>query len=112
MRSTRTNVKTKIIVALSAGFLCAASVGVLAGAPQDPSAPKKSEQTSAGDSSTSLNDQTELAVTVYNSNIALVRDVRQIAMPTRIVSAEIHGYRRHRESCDGTFSFAHRSDEA
>jgi hypothetical protein len=79
---SRTNVKTKIIVALSAGFLCAASVGVLVGAPQDPSAPKSSEQTGAGDSSTSLNDQTELAVTVYNSNIALVRDVRQISMPS------------------------------
>ena len=28
-----------------------------------------------------LKDQTDLAVTVYNSNIALVRDVRQIALP-------------------------------
>ncbi len=33
------------------------------------------------DQSTTLNDQTELAVTVYNSNIALVRDVRQLQMP-------------------------------
>jgi hypothetical protein len=31
--------------------------------------------------STSLGDQTELAVTVYNSNIALVRDVRQLQLP-------------------------------
>jgi hypothetical protein len=31
---------------------------------------------------TSLNDQTDLAVTVYNSNIALVRDVRQLQMPS------------------------------
>jgi hypothetical protein len=30
---------------------------------------------------TTLNDQTDLAVTVYNSNIALVRDVRQITLP-------------------------------
>jgi hypothetical protein len=28
-----------------------------------------------------LKDQTDLAVTVYNSNIALVRDVRQVALP-------------------------------
>jgi hypothetical protein len=28
-----------------------------------------------------LNDQTDLAVTVYNSNIALVRDVRQLQLP-------------------------------
>src|SRR6266851_4041036 len=35
-----------------------------------------------GDQSTSLNDQTDLAITVYNSNIALVRDVRQLALPS------------------------------
>jgi len=29
-----------------------------------------------------LHDQTDLAVTVYNSNIALVRDVRQLALPS------------------------------
>jgi len=34
------------------------------------------------DQSTSLSDQTDLAVTVYNSNIALVRDVRQLQLPT------------------------------
>lgn len=32
------------------------------------------------DQSTSLNDQTDLNVTVYNSNIALVRDVRNLAL--------------------------------
>ena len=31
--------------------------------------------------SATIKDQTELAVTVYNSNIALVRDVRQVALP-------------------------------
>jgi len=31
---------------------------------------------------TSLNDQTDLNVTVYNSNIALVRDVRQLVLPS------------------------------
>jgi hypothetical protein len=30
---------------------------------------------------TTLDDQVDLAVTVYNSNIALVRDVRQLALP-------------------------------
>src|SRR3974390_1967582 len=34
------------------------------------------------DQATTLNDQTELAVTVYNSNIALVRDVRQLQLPS------------------------------
>jgi hypothetical protein len=43
----------------------------------------KDQQKSAGDDqSTNLNDQTDLAVTVYNSNIALVRDVRQLALPS------------------------------
>jgi hypothetical protein len=37
---------------------------------------------SGPDQATSLNDQTDLAVTVYNSNIALVRDVRQLTVPT------------------------------
>ena len=37
---------------------------------------------SAQDQSTTLSDQTDLAVTVYNSNIALVRDVRQLQLPT------------------------------
>ena len=32
--------------------------------------------------STTLNDQTDLNVTIYNSNIALVRDVRQLTLPT------------------------------
>ena len=31
--------------------------------------------------STTLGDQTDLALTVYNSNIALVRDVRQLSLP-------------------------------
>jgi hypothetical protein len=35
----------------------------------------------APDQSTSLNDQTDLNVTVYNSNIALVRDVRNLMLP-------------------------------
>ena len=43
---------------------------------------KDSARTPAtADQSTSLNDQTDLAVTVYNSNIALVRDVRQLTLP-------------------------------
>ena len=37
---------------------------------------------SAPDQATSLSDQTDLNVTVYNSNIALVRDVRQLTLPS------------------------------
>src|SRR5262245_12270344 len=34
------------------------------------------------DQATGLNDQTDLSVTVYNSNIALIRDVRNLSLPT------------------------------
>src|SRR5712691_3617798 len=43
---------------------------------------KEAARATAGDQSTSLNDQTDLNVTVYNSNIALVRDVRQLTLPS------------------------------
>src|SRR5206468_2931879 len=36
---------------------------------------KEAPRPNAGDQATSLNDQTDLNVTVYNSNIALIRDV-------------------------------------
>lgn len=43
---------------------------------------KDAAQIAASDPSTSLSDQTDLAVTVYNSNIALIRDVRQLRLPS------------------------------
>jgi len=43
---------------------------------------KEAGRAAAGDQSTSLNDQTDLNVTVYNSNIALIRDVRNLALPS------------------------------
>src|ERR1700730_2895468 len=36
--------------------------------------------------STTLRDQTDVNVTVYNSNIALVRDVRQLTLPSGMFS--------------------------
>ena len=43
---------------------------------------KESSRVATADQTTTLNDQTDLAVTVYNSNIALVRDVRQLQLPS------------------------------
>src|SRR6202035_1333937 len=43
---------------------------------------EKEARPSSPDQATSLNDQTDLAITVYTSNIALVRDVRQLVLPT------------------------------
>src|SRR5260221_667345 len=42
---------------------------------------KESSHSAMADQSTTLADQTDLAVTVYNSNIALVRDVRELHLP-------------------------------
>ena len=42
---------------------------------------KEAPRATAPDQSTSLNDQSDLNVTVYNSNIALVRDVRNLTLP-------------------------------
>ena len=42
---------------------------------------QEKEASRAADQSTTLNDQTELAVTVYNSSIALIRDVRELQLP-------------------------------
>src|SRR5579859_651801 len=44
-------------------------------------AAQEKEARAAQDQATSLSDQTDLAVTVYNSNIALVRDVRNLSLP-------------------------------
>ena len=38
-------------------------------------------QTADGTITTTLTDQSDLSVTVYNSNLALVRDVRQLTLP-------------------------------
>ncbi len=67
-----------MVLLLTAGVLYSATRGRHAGAQE-----KEAARAAAnGDQSTSLHDQTDLAVTVYNSNIALVRDVRQLALPS------------------------------
>ncbi len=73
-----------IMSGLSAVVLAAGGAALLAGGRQDASprqAQKESVQATS-DAASSLADQTELAVTVYNSNIALVRDVRQLNLPS------------------------------
>jgi hypothetical protein len=44
--------------------------------------PKVASAPSAPDESTTQSDQTELSVAVYNSNVALIRDVRQLQIPS------------------------------
>src|SRR5208282_4013643 len=43
---------------------------------------KEASRAATAEQTTTLNDQTDLAVTVYNSNIALIRDVRQLQLPS------------------------------
>ena len=45
---------------------------------------KEAPRETAGGPSTTLNDQTDLSVTVYNSNIALIRDVRNLSLPSGV----------------------------
>jgi hypothetical protein len=68
----------------AATILALLTTGVLYTAAHSRRGPQEKDSarsTAASDQSTSLSDQTDLAVTVYNSNIALVRDVRQLTLP-------------------------------
>ena len=46
------------------------------------SASQAPAQAAAGNITTTLADQSDLALTVYNSNLSLVRDVRQLTLPS------------------------------
>jgi hypothetical protein len=69
--------KTRIGLALAAVLIAAAALTSHHVAPTAQAAPA----TGAGQDSSTLDDQVDLAVTVYNSDIALVRDVRQLQLP-------------------------------
>src|SRR5438309_8024505 len=54
------------------------------GKPEAHTQEREAPRETAGGPSTTLNDQTDLSVTVYNSNIALVRDVRNLSLPSGV----------------------------
>ena len=62
-------------------LLAGAAAIVALAAAAGPTAPAAEQAGIAGSPAATLQHQTDLAVTVYNSNIALVRDVRQIDLP-------------------------------
>src|SRR5437667_2649502 len=69
---------TSMVALLAAvAMLYPAARGNKVYASQEKEAPR-----ATADQTTSLNDQTDLNVTVYNSNIALIRDVRNLALPS------------------------------
>jgi hypothetical protein len=73
------------LCAISAATVLAASAVIAYPAARNEGVSELQEKEAAravSDQSTGLNDQTELNVTVYNSNIALVRDVRNLMLPS------------------------------
>ena len=68
---------------VTGAVLGVATVGLLASGGASPAV--KATEAGEGVVAATIKDQTELAVTVYNSNIALVRDVRHVALPTGIL---------------------------
>src|SRR5260370_12688390 len=74
---TRWTISAVAVLTAAAAILYPAAHGDKVYAAQEKDAPRST----AGDQSTSLNDQTDLNVTVYNSNIALIRDVRNLTLP-------------------------------
>ncbi|HXL21763.1 MAG TPA: DUF4139 domain-containing protein [Candidatus Dormibacteraeota bacterium] len=73
--------RKRLSVVLSAAALLGGA-SVLYAAERNRPAPPPQENRASGDPSTTLSDQTDLNLTVYNSNIALIRDVRQLALPS------------------------------
>jgi hypothetical protein len=62
--------------------LCATAAKAYSAARHRTNSPQENEAGTTAQQSTNLQDQTDLNVTVYNSNIALIRDVRQLTLST------------------------------
>jgi hypothetical protein len=62
-------------------YLAAAIAAAIAVGVSSRSVPEAAPTHANGQDTTTLDDQVELAVTVYNSDIALVRDVRNVQLP-------------------------------
>jgi len=76
-RSSRWVATGAVIALASAAALVPAYYAGKKAEPQE----KEASHAAMAEQTTTLNDQTDLAVTVYNSNIALIRDVRQLQLP-------------------------------
>jgi len=76
----------RTVLSLAAAAVLLAGTAVLYAAPharhEASAQEKEAPRDSSGGPSTTLIDQTDLSVTVYNSNIALVRDVRNLSLPS------------------------------
>src|SRR5499433_142910 len=75
--------RKRLILVLSAAALFGGALFAAERHRAYPAEPAQEKEARSGsDQSTSLADQTDLNLTVYNSNIALVRDVRQLNLPS------------------------------
>src|SRR5215472_1770364 len=83
MKIPRTQSRARWLAAMSAAAVLTSTAVLAYPAARNNrvSTAQEKEAGHAADQSTSLNDQTDLNVTVYNSNIALVRDVRNLTLP-------------------------------
>src|SRR6266851_91273 len=88
-KEIQTSSETAMRNATSSRFLFAAGLAVLLIAlpvlhrsVSANSASQAPAQAADGNITTTLKDQTDLALTVYNSNLSLVRDVRQLTLPS------------------------------
>src|ERR1700751_3620864 len=86
VQNTKSGNRKILWPAAAAATLLAASTALYADAHVNHAKPNQEKEApsrqAATDYATTLNDQTDLSVTVYNSNIALVRDVRNLLLPT------------------------------
>ena len=74
--------KAKFLWSVGAAAALLVLGAALCAAPYDANHGGGRQEKDAGDQATSLADQTDLSMTVYNSNIALIRDVRNLSLPT------------------------------
>src|SRR5690349_22909275 len=83
MKIPRTHSSARWLAAIATAAVLTASAVIAypAARKNRVSTAQEKESGHVADQSTSLNDQTDLNVTVYNSNIALVRDVRNLMLP-------------------------------
>jgi hypothetical protein len=73
--------RRKFVLSGAGAMLFAASL-LMAAERRHTAREERQESPRNTDQSTTLTDQTDLNVTVYNSNVALVRDVRQVQLPS------------------------------
>src|SRR5262250_3056279 len=87
MNDSQPKSRSRLRVSVLTGALFFTAVAVAVAYPvhrnhSSPTQERDALRPAVGDQATSLGDQSDLSITVYNSNIALVRDVRLLNLPS------------------------------